>query len=394
MVTNKEFLNLLRDTSPKFAAASAAFDINADDFGKMVVNYQPLYNAFIEGVQNDLAKTNVYSPRMKAEFTEFIGEMLPSGSTVRDLYIDYPQLYDYDPDGKGTLDRMKDLNTRQVFHTVNVQKTIGFTIQPKEVEYAFSREYGLEDYTARRFESAEARKNLFYRELITAELAQYKGYRAIHVDDPVTDEDFLRVMKEIETAIVNMKEGVPYYNALGRTSQPFDDDIYLFVRTDIYTAFNFATATKVWNLEQAQIRAHIKPMLNLGDSSTVAVLVEKEFFKNYPTMDEVWENKNAKGAFRNYFHHLQGIWSVNAAANAVIFTTAAVKTVSINGVKDGKDVEQLNIVGDTTILPYLYSTSEYKFKGYSYTAGGSVELNAGEVVTLNDGTSGLYAIYE
>ena len=302
---------------------------NIAAIGNALQTYEPLYNEFCEALINKIGKTLIEGKLFKNKLARFKSGAILSQQDVEEIFVDMAKAgYEYDPEGTNALARTKDDNVKVVYHRMNRRNTYDITLGDLDFLRVFKSEATLDNYLAMKLNSVYSRAAhdewLIMKEL----LATYKnkdgngiGYFDYEVpaitseNAPEAAKDFVKTLRK---AVTDVGFASDKYNAAGVTTWTDASDLVLLVNKDVLAEVDVEVLAKAFNMGKTDIQTAIVVMDDFGSlTDTYGLLIDKDFLRVFDTLSRMEPQRNAKGLFTVYYHHVQQILSCSPFKTAI-----------------------------------------------------------------------------
>ena len=360
--SNEELLSYIINEDP-ILRAEIDLPVQGEDIkpiGKLIVENQRYKNAFLN-VINVIGLTVINDKRWRSPWDEFTekGE-LALGQTVRELYVDIANVYDYNA-YKNDVDHFLENvvpNVYEYLHDLNYEKFYKTSTSDAEIAMAFSERGGLlrliDKIIASLYEGYEYDKYIVEKYLLCRRILD--GTLAVHTLTGQTARAKVAEMKAISDKMTFRK---PNYNPAGvRSFSSFENQFFIldtnfdgemsvdvlatsYFRNDAMLKSNMAVTDGFNDHDDARL------LELLGDDYTAftsnektalatipAVIIDRDFFQvyNYYYDTRATEFFNPESLRTNHWLHTKKVISSSPFAPAVVFTTLtpAVSSVTVS----------------------------------------------------------------
>ena len=118
--------------------------------GDIIMQYQPLQNAFLSNLVNRIARVIITSRLYENPWSGFKKGLLEYGETVEEIFVEIARPYQFDP-AKAETDVFKRRipHVQAAFHTMNYQKYYPTTVTNDQLRQAFLSWQGITDLIGR-----------------------------------------------------------------------------------------------------------------------------------------------------------------------------------------------------------------------------------------------------
>lgn len=341
--------------------------------GKIIVSNERYKNAFLNTI-NLIGLTvidRVYWQNPWRTFTD--RGKLNFGQTVRELFVEMAQVYDYQTAVKNPTGFLSNVvpDVFNYLHELNFQKYYKTTTSDEEIAMAFDREGELMDliekivrslYTAYQYDMYIVSKYMLCRRILdgTVTPVEIDGYGSL------TSRERVSAIKNISSLMTFMS---PNYNPAGvHNASAFDDQI-LIMNTDFQADYDTSVLATSYFMNEAQFKTNYalidgygnhdgaRLLEVLGDqyipftdaektalAAIPCVIVDRNWFQVYTYSLDNASDPAGDGTRRtdffnpetlrnNHWLHAWKVFSTSPFMNAVVFTkdvTPAVSSVSVS----------------------------------------------------------------
>ena len=304
---------------------------NIAAIGNALQNYEVLYNEFCEALINKIGKTLIESKLFKNKLARFKSGAILSQQDVEEIFVDMAKAgYEYDPNGTNALARTEDDNVKVVYHRMNRRSTYDITLGDLDFLRVFKSEATLDNYIAQKLNSVYSRiahdewlimKNLLAtyqnKEKTGSGYFDYEVPTITEEDAPQTAKKFVKTLRK---AVTDVGFASTKYNTAGVTTWTDPTDLVLLIHKDVIAEVDVEVLAKAFNMGKTDIQTAIVVMDDFGTlTDTYGLLVDKDFLKVFDTLSRMEPQRNAKGLFTIYYHHVQQILSCSPFKTAVRF---------------------------------------------------------------------------
>ena len=341
-VTGLDVLNALRSSLPSQyqSRIPVATRQNLAQYGQALRDYPVIMNKWVNVLVNKIGLTVIKNKMWNNKLAEFQRGDLPVGSTVEEIFVDVVKAKTYTEEpASGNLGDVFAVNKPDVkvrYHVVNSQLVYPISISKVNILQAFNNLPAFEDFISKIFESVYASANLD-EYLQTKQLIQFfmtndsiNRFYDVEVS-AVTNE---ATAKALATQIRSYSNKIEFmsakYNYAGVTTHTPKEDQVLLLNSDTEAFMDVNVLAYAFNMEKADPASIVSKVVTLddfgdGDSTTVAILVDRDWFMIYSQLYQMEEQNNALHLYFNRFLHIWKIYSTSEFANAIRFTTSEIE---------------------------------------------------------------------
>lgn len=332
--------------------------------GEIMMNYQPLQNAFLNALVNRIARVIITSRLYENPWAGFKKGIMEYGETIEEIFVNLAKPYQYDPVvAESEVFKRRIPDVKAAFHSMNYQKFYPTTVSNDQLRQAFLSWQGITDLIGKIIEQVYTGAN--YDEFLVMKymIAQIalKG-QLYPVSVPTITADNARA---VTTSMVNYAKKLTYmssdYNYAGVKTYTDPEFLYIILTTDVESIFDVEVLALSFNMNKAELIGRQIGIDGFGivdnerlaeifaddpytdfvpfteaeinQLNTIAGLMVDEswfmIFDNYYNMTEIY---NPQGLYWNYFYHVWKTFSVSPFSNAILFTTntPAITSVTVS----------------------------------------------------------------
>lgn len=341
-INGLDVLNALRTSLPSQyqTRIPEATRENLALYGNALKDYPVIMNKWVNVLVNKIGLTVIKNKMWNNKLAEFQRGDLPVGSTIEEIFVDVVKAKTYaeEPasDNLGDVFAVNKPDVKVRYHIVNSQLVYPISISKVNILQAFTNLPAFEDFISKIFESVYASANLD-EYLQTKQLIQFymtndsiNRFYDVEVS-AVTNEATAKALATQIRAYSNKIEFMSAkYNYAGVTTHTPKEDQVLLLNSDVEAFMDVNILAYAFNMEKASPSAVVNKVVTLddfgdGDTTTVAILVDKDWFMIYSQLYQMEEQNNALHLYFNRFLHIWKIYSTSEFANAIRFTTSEIE---------------------------------------------------------------------
>ena len=280
------------------------------------IKKQEFLNSVVNKIGRQIYSTTAYTNPLKRLKKGFI----ENANEIEEIYIARAVGYDYDPNGKGALDRVKP-NVKTQYHQVDYEKDFQVTIQDKQVRKGFTTKGGVSRLANEIMESlhtgAEYEEFVKTLELLDT-IATNSKYKKVVADivDNQTSKDFV---KELRKTIKRMGRRSTDYATYENHCKP--SQMVLFLNEEWSIEMDVEMLATAFNMSKQEIQecTIIEIPTLRTNTKTKAILCDERALQIYDTYYAIEPQRNAKGKFTNHFLSTEKIFSWSNLVNIAVF---------------------------------------------------------------------------
>lgn len=329
--------------------------------GDIIMQYQPLQNAFLSNLVNRIGRVIITSRLYENPWSVFKKGLLEYGETVEEIFVEIARPYQFDP-AKAETDVFKRRipDVQAAFHTMNYQKYYSTTVSNDQLRQAFLSWQGITDLIGRIIEQLYTGAN--YDEFLVMKYliarCALEGKIATSVIPTVTADN----ARSVTTTMVAMAGKFGYisdaYNYAGVRTYTDPRYLYTILTTELSSIFDVEVLALSFNMDKAELIGRQIGVDGFGSideerleeifaddpyttytpfteeeltalKSISGLMVDRDWFMifdNYYNMTEIY---NPEGLYWNYFYHVWKTFSISPFSNAILFTTVQPEITSV-----------------------------------------------------------------
>ncbi|WWT42433.1 major head protein [Bacillus phage vB_Bsu_hmny2] len=324
---------------------------NVAEVGAGILVNQTVQNEFLTALVDRIGLVIVKSISLRNPLAKFKKGSLPMGRTIEEIFTDITKekLYDVDEAEQKVFER-EIPNVKTLFHERNRQSFYHQTIQDDSLKTAFISWGNFESFIASIinaiYNSAEV-DEYEYMKLIIDNYYSKGLFKVVKVDDPMASTGALTnfIKKARATALkMTLPQGTRDYNAMAVRTRSDMRDIHLFIDADLNAELDVDVLAKAFNMDRTTFLGNVTVIDGFASTGLKAVMVDKDWFMVYDTLQKMETIRNPRGLYWNYYYHVWQVLSASRFANAVAFVsgddvpavTQVIVSPAIASVKQGK----------------------------------------------------------
>lgn len=350
---------------------------NVAEIGAGILVNQTVQNEFLTALVDRIGLVIVKSISLRNPLAKFKKGSLPMGRTIEEIFTDITKekLYDVEEAEQKVFER-EIPNVKTLFHERNRQSFYHQTIQDSSLKTAFLSWGNFESFIASIinaiYNSAEV-DEYEYMKLIIDNYYSKGLFKVVKVDDPMASTGALTnfIKKARATALkMTLPQGTRDYNAMAVRTRSDMSDVHLFIDADLNAELDVDVLAKAFNMDRTTFLGNVTVIDGFASTGLKAVMVDKDWFMVYDTLQQMETIRNPRGLYWNYYYHVWQVLSASRFANAVAFVsgddvpavTQVIVSPAIASVKQGKS---------QTFTAYVRVTDDKEHKVVWSVAGAS-----------------------
>lgn len=324
---------------------------NVAEVGAGILVNQTVQNEFLTALVDRIGLVIVKSISLRNPLAKFKKGSLPMGRTIEEIFTDITKekLYDVEEAEQKVFER-EIPNVKTLFHERNRQSFYHQTIQDSSLKTAFLSWGNFESFIASIinaiYNSAEV-DEYEYMKLIIDNYYSKGLFKVVKVDDPMASTGALTnfIKKARATALkMTLPQGTRDYNAMAVRTRSDIRDVHLFIDADLNAELDVDVLAKAFNMDRTTFLGNVTVIDGFASTGLKAVMVDKDWFMVYDTLQQMETIRNPRGLYWNYYYHVWQVLSASRFANAVAFVsgddvpavTQVIVSPAIASVKQGK----------------------------------------------------------
>jgi len=312
-----------------------ANDNNVVEVGHGILINQQLQNEFITSLVERIGLVVIRNVSLNNPLKKFKKGLMPQGRTIEEIFVDITNEKKYDAeDAEQTVFKRTIPNVKTLFHERNRQGYYEQTIQDDSLKSAFVSWGNFESFITRIisaiYNSAEVDEYRYMMLLADNYYAKglFKVEKVTKPDSETTAREFVKKVRAVTTKMT-LPFGSRGYNALAVHTRSDLDDLHLLISADLEATLDVDVLAKAFNMDKTTFLGHVTVIDGFASEGLEAILVDREWYMVYDTLQKMETIRNPKGLYWNYFYHVWQVLSVSRFANAVAFVSGEVAPVTL-----------------------------------------------------------------
>lgn len=375
--------NSASDNFQKYVPLASADNVSQVGAGLMLS--QTLQNEFITSLVERIGLVVMNTVLLNNPLKKFKKGMMPLGRKIEEIFTDITKAKQYDPeDAEDTLFKREIPNVKTLFHERNRQELYHQTIQDESLRSAFTSWGDFEGFLASIIQAIynSAEVDEYEYMMMLADNYYSKGlFTVIPVTKPDTETSAREFIKKVRATArkMSLPQGTRDYNALAVRTKTDMNDMHLLISADLEAEVDVDVLAKAFNMNKTDFLGNVTVIDKFASPGLEAILVDKDWYMVYDTLQKMETTRNSKGLYWNYFYHIWQVLSVSRFANAVAFVS-------------DPDVPPItNVIVDPTIMSIKQGRS-FEYTAYVRATDGQDHpvtwtVEAGTGTTLASGTA-------
>lgn len=316
---------------------------NIQEFGKVMMQYQPIMNRFMNQLVNVWALQKIDKMYFTSPFAFAKRGMLEYGETIESVWVKIAAAHSFcsDTDPWAMLKQEKP-DIAVAFMNRNREEFFKKTVNREMLRSAFYSEQGLGNFVDRVIDSMytgnEVSEMLYAMGAIASAIDN--GYiKMVHVTDPVDEQsakDFLTTMRVVSNNLLFPSEN---YNAAGVLNTTARENQRVFITPKADAVTSVQALAYAFHMDEAQILGRITVIPEIpSHPEIVAIVADDDWLNIYDQLFETSEFYNSEKLYWNYWLHVWQIYFTSPFHNAVALTTAQVQEYTQVTISGGESI--------------------------------------------------------
>lgn len=335
--TNANVLNALRSTMSLTYQdrIPEAVQNNINDVYQSIMKFQPGRNELVSALVKQIGLITIDSLFFNNPLTRLKKDPMRFGNTHEEIFVNMIQGTQFD--NRAGIEKafaIYESNIMAAYHRVNFDMQYPVTVSYRNLQDAFTSEYGIRDLITAKvqqcFSSANYDEYLAMRQL--AESGYTKGYlypvKVPAIVDEATSKTFLASVKEY---VGNIAFPNPLYNLAGATSFSSPNTLVFITTPKVNAQLGVQALAYMFNDERAALNVETIIIDKFTNPKIQGILCDIRFFNVREQFREFTDNYNGASLNWNYFYTVVEMISASPFYPCVVFTTEDVSVTTITG---------------------------------------------------------------
>lgn len=298
---------------------------NISTVGNALQTYKPLFNEFSTALLCKIGKTMIESKLFKNRLARFKSGTIVNEQDVEEIFVEMAKAEGaFDPTGPNPLGRRDTQQDKVVYHRKNRADVYAISIGDLDFRRVFRSEATLDSYITKKINALYSGANKDEFLAMVNLLATYDGYFDYEVPAMAGDnaqETAKTFVKTLRKAVMDVTlDSSTEFNKAKVETWSNAGDLVLFVNKDILAEVDVEVLAKAMNMGKTDIQVEVVPMPHFGSMQNVyGLLVDRDWFRVWDTLNDMEPQRNAHGLFTNYFLHVHQILSCSPFKTALKF---------------------------------------------------------------------------
>ena len=335
--TNANLLNALRSTMSLTYQdrIPEAVQNNINDVYQSIMKFQPGRNELVSALVKQIGLITIDSLFFNNPLTRLKKDPMRFGNTHEEIFVNMIKGTQFD--NRAGIEKafaIYESNIMAAYHRVNFDMQYPVTVSYRNLQDAFTSEYGIRDLITAKvqqcFSSANYDEYLAMKQL--AESGYTKGYlypvKVPAITDETTSKTFLASVKEY---VGNIAFPNPLYNLAGATSFSSPNTLVFITTPKVNAQLGVQALAYMFNDDRAALNVETIIIDKFTNPNIQGILCDIRFFNVREQFREFTDNYNGASLNWNYFYTVVEMISASPFYPCVVFTTEDVSVTTITG---------------------------------------------------------------
>lgn len=322
---------------------------------KPIVQYGPFMNQFLSYIVNKIVIQSVESKMYNNPFSMLKGEGVPLGTDLELNYVNPALGRDYDISLGAQLLNVTKPDVKTCYFRMNRQRQFPITIPRELMQGAFTSWEQLDSMVAGMIQSLYSGNQIeeenLVKKLLTSSVADSviaKKEITYSANDPANSSvTFIKTIQKIALDMRHASSNFNNYQNYAKANGITDatpaitwtdqNDLYLFIRSDVLTDCNVETLAGAFNMEKAQLVGRLAPLPDFDyldfdsaiDPTTkywktvkdtnkiLAIIADVRTFEYHDNLTTSGDFYNAAGMYTNQYFNVWQTYGIRPWGNAI-----------------------------------------------------------------------------
>lgn len=335
--TNANILNALRaQMSMTYQdRIPVAVQENLQSVYDSIMHYQPARNELVSALVKQIGLITIDSMMFVNPLNRLKKDPMRFGNTHEEIFLSMIKGTQFD--NRAGIEKafaIYQSNIMAAYHRVNFEMQYPVTVSYRNLQDAFTSEYGIRDLITAKvqqcFSSSNYDEYLAMRGLV--ETGYNKGLLYPVTVPAVTDEASSKTfLAEAKAYVGNMAFPNPLYNFAGATSFSAPNTLVFITTPRTNAQLGVQALAYMFNDDRAALNVETIIVDKFENPDIQAVLCDIRFFNVREQFREFTDNYNGASLNWNYFYTLVEMISASPFYPCVVFTTKAASVTAVKG---------------------------------------------------------------
>jgi len=330
-----DIINAIRNSNPNFANyVPLATADNVAEVGAGILINQTVQNDFITSLVDRIGLVVIKHASLTNPLKKFKKGAMPMGRTIEEIFTDITkgQKYNVEEAEQKVFARVIP-NVKTLFHERNRQDFYQQTIQDDSLKTAFVSWGDFDNFLSSIinaiYNSAEV-EEYEYMKLLVDNYYSKGLFKVVPVQAPTTETTAKELVKAVRATArkMTLPTGSREFNALAVRQRSEMEDLHLLIDADLEATLDVDVLAKAFNMDRTTFLGHVTVIDGFSTEGLQAVLIDKDWYMVYDTLQKMETIRNPRGLYWNYYYHVWQVMSVSRFANAVAFVSGTVPEVT------------------------------------------------------------------
>lgn len=301
---------------------------NVAEVGAGILISQTVQNEFITALVDRISLVVLRKVSLENPLKKFKKGQLPMGRTIEEIFVDIAKEKQYNAkDSETTVFKREIPDVKTLFHERNRQGYYQQTIQDDSLKSAFVSWGDFENFVTgiinAIYNGSEVDEYEYMKLIIDNYMA--KGhFKVVQTDIAPSGntetalKEFVKQVRKVATKMT-LPMGSRDFNSLGVRTVTNKQDLHLLITPELEADLDVDVLAYAFNMDKATLMGNITTVDSFSTKGLQAVLIDKDFFMVYDTLQKMETIRNPKGLYWNYFYHVWQVLSASRFQNAVAF---------------------------------------------------------------------------
>lgn len=368
--TNANILNALRSTMSLTYQdrIPEAVQNNINDVYQSIMKFQPGRDELVSALVKQIGLITIDSLFFNNPLTRLKKDPMRFGNTHEEIFVNMIKGTQFD--NRAGIEKafaIYESNIMAAYHRVNFDMQYPVTVSYRNLQDAFTSEYGIRDLITAKvqqcFSSANYDEYLAMKQL--AESGYTKGYlypvKVPAITDETTSKTFLASVKEY---VGNIAFPNPLYNLAGATSFSSPNTLVFITTPKVNAQLGVQALAYMFNDDRAALNVETIIIDKFTNPNIQGILCDIRFFNVREQFREFTDNYNGASLNWNYFYTVVEMISASPFYPCVVFTTEDISVKTITGTDIANYVKgsEYTLQYEVTGVADKYVPTEVDFK--------------------------------
>lgn len=301
---------------------------NVAEVGAGITISQTVQNEFINSLVDRISLVVLRKVSLQNPLKKFKKGQLPMGRTIEEIFVDIAKEKQYNAkDAETTVFKRELPDVKTLFHERSRQGYYQQTIQDDSLKTAFVSWGDFDNFLTgiinAIYNGSEVDEYEYMKLIVDNYMAKghFKVVQTAIAPTGNTEtalKGFVKQVRKVATKMT-LPMGSREFNSLGVRTVTDKPDLHLLITPDLEADLDVDVLAYAFNMDKASLMGNITTVDGFSTPGLQAVLIDKDFFMVYDTLQKMETIRNPKGLYWNYFYHVWQVLSASRFQNAVAF---------------------------------------------------------------------------